>query len=217
MKKGFILLSAFVILQSCGSSSTITGSYLNMAMEPRTYDRAFVMAITENTVARNEVENAFVARAVAAGMTAVRSIDVFPVSFKEKTVAGKEVLDGVIKKSGADIVVTMALVDEKHESRYVGGSTAYNPMAYGYYGGYYPYYSTRGAYMYNPGYYTEEKVYFFETNLYDVASEKLIWSAQSKTVNPTNLKSFAKEHTDALIYKMRKDGLVVHQKEEVKK
>jgi hypothetical protein len=32
--------------------------------------------------------------------------------------------------------------------------------------------------VYTPGYYTFEKVYYLESNFYDLASDKLLWSVQ---------------------------------------
>jgi len=47
-----------------------------------------------------------------------------------------------------------------------------------------------------------------ETNLYDAASEELVWSAQSETYSPIDLPTFAQEFADIIISKMKKDGVI---------
>ena len=47
-----------------------------------------------------------------------------------------------------------------------------------------------------------------ETNIYDVATDELVWSAQSETVNPGSIQQFAKEYPKILIERMISDGLL---------
>jgi hypothetical protein len=62
--------------------------------------------------------------------------------------------------------------------------------------------------MWDPGYYATDKTYFLETNLYDAATEKLVWSAQSETVNPGSIDKFVQDYPKKLIAQMVKDGLL---------
>ena len=96
-----------------------------------------------------------------------------------------EVLE-MIRKNGQDGIITIALLDEKVETRYVPGTT-YSPMRYGgYYGSFGGYYGYYGSTFYDPGYYTTDKSYIVETNLYDTGTETLAWSAQTETFDPSN-------------------------------
>lgn len=199
------------MMASCGPSTKITASFLNPKVAPQPRNSIFIVAMTDRANVRMSVETALAAEAQARGLKVTQSLDVFPSQLGPKATGDadkrKEVMMGLIKKSGADLVLTIALVDERHETRYVQG-TGYSPMSYGYYGGYYPYYAARGSYIYEPGYYTEDKSYFYETNLYDASSQQLIWSAQSTTINPSDLKKVTKEYTAAIISRMKKDGLI---------
>ena len=208
MRKLWAIISLALLIQSCGSSTSVTASYLNPKVKPQPREKVFVIALTDRTPVRQSLESAMASEARKRGLEAVESLEVFPVQFTENKVPSKEALKEVIEKSGADILITFALIDERHDTRYVQGSGSYAPSAYGFYGGYYPYYSARASYMYQPGYYTEDKRYFFETNLYDINTEELIWSAQSTSVNPSGLDKFTKEHTAAIISRMKKDGLI---------
>lgn len=56
--------------------------------------------------------------------------------------------------------------------------------------------------------YTEGKVYFIETNLYDAETEKLIWSAQSESYDPSDLKDFAEDFADLIVGRLVGNGLI---------
>ncbi|WP_315822938.1 hypothetical protein [Paraflavitalea speifideaquila] len=62
--------------------------------------------------------------------------------------------------------------------------------------------------MWDPGYYTTDKTYFMETNLYDASNEKLIWSAQSETMNPGSIDNFVRDYPKKLVEQLVKDGLL---------
>ena len=62
--------------------------------------------------------------------------------------------------------------------------------------------------VYSPGYYDQTKIYYIETNLYNAKTEELIWTAQSRTYDPTSINSFLKGYVDAIYDRMVKDGLL---------
>jgi hypothetical protein len=99
--------------------------------------------------------------------------------------------------------MTVALVDKTSETRYVPGTATYMPYgSYGYgWGGYYGY----GMSTYNPGYYTTDKTYFVESHIFDVESEKMIWSAQSEAYNPSSISKFSRDYTTVLADRISKD------------
>ena len=109
-----------------------------------------------------------------------------------------------MKQLGCDAILTVGLVDKTSETRYVPGTVSYSPyMGYGYgFGGYYGY---MGPTMYNPGYYTTDKTYFMEANVFDASNEKLIWSAQSEAYDPTSISKFSRDYTTILMDKISSD------------
>jgi hypothetical protein len=66
--------------------------------------------------------------------------------------------------------------------------------------------------VYSPGYYTTDKTYYLESNLYDVATEKLLWSVQSETINPGKAEEVAQDYTNMLLDALDKNGLLRKQK-----
>lgn len=72
---------------------------------------------------------------------------------------------------------------------------------FGYYSNWYPTVST-------PGYYTAEKSYFIESNLYDATSEEIMWSVQSQVFNPSSLQKFSRSYMTALVKQLESEKLL---------
>src|SRR4030095_17201404 len=97
----------------------------------------------------------------------------------------------------------------EEEVRYVPGSTAYSVMPYySYYGNYTGYYSHYTQTVSDPSYYAAEKDYFIQSNLYDAASEEIMWSVQSEVYSPSTLEKFSKSYTAGLLRKLEKDKML---------
>ena len=116
----------------------------------------------------------------------------------------KDVVLSKIRSANCDGILTIALVNKETETRYVQGSGPVGP----YYGSYGMYYGYGYGSFYSPGYYTNDKIYYIQTNIFDVQSEKLVWSAKSKTYNPSSLDDFLKGYEAAISEQIIKDGLV---------
>ncbi len=209
MKKNnfILLLSLFVIVISCSPSVKILGSWSSPSKPAEGYKSVFVTALTENLLARNAVEKDLVELIQSKGITASSSFEVIPPGFKAKE-ADRDAIVAKIKELGNESILTIALLDQTNETRYVPGTTMYAPMGYGYHGRFWGYYNYYNPVMYDPGYYTTDKNYYLEANLYDAATEELVWSSQSETTNPSSLEIFSKTFAQAIVQQMRKDGFI---------
>lgn len=168
-----------------------------------------VTALTGKTTARQTVENDLALELQKNGYRTLKSIDVIPPTFTEGKEPNKEALLDKINGTDVDAILTVALVDKDTETRYVPGNYAYAPATrFGYYGRFWGYYTNWYPMLFDPGYYTEDKVYFLETNLYDADTEELLWSAQSETYNPSGLSDFSKDFSSTIFAKMKKDGVL---------
>ncbi|WP_419700931.1 hypothetical protein [Mucilaginibacter sp. NFX135] len=203
----FLLLAG--LLTACGTTTMITGSWRKDNATANGYQNIFVAAMTSNIPVKQAVENGLEQQLREKGLTIEKSVDVFPPSFSTQTGAKRELVLSKIQKTGADGILTIALLRKETESRYIPGGAYYNPgLRFGYYHRFWNYYSNWSPYIYAPGYYDQQKVYYLETNLYDAKTEELIWAAQSKTYDPTNLDSFLKGYIKAIETQMIKDGLI---------
>jgi hypothetical protein len=204
----YLLLSLFVVT-ACGTSTSITGSYKDSAAPKETYNKVFVVAISDRAAARQTVEKNLAQLMASRGAATVKSSDALPPNFRSgDATKDKNLLLSKINETNCDGILTVSLIRQDNETRYVPGTTNYYPMGAGYYGGFGSYYAYGYSNYYSPGYYTDDKIYYLEANLYDAASEKLVWSAQSKTYNPTSLDDFLEGYTKALAEQMNKDGIM---------
>ncbi|WP_299703492.1 hypothetical protein [uncultured Pontibacter sp.] len=198
-----------IVLSGCASSTQILGSWKSPEIAAQNYQRIVVAALTDNVLARQEVEDDLQAQLRLRGIEATRSIDLFPPSAASKTGPDVNLLLDRIKENGHDAILTAALVDEQTETRYVPGNMGYRPMTrFGWYGNFRGYYNFWYPTLYQPGYYTEEKIYYLETNLYDTNSEQLVWSAQSKSYSPSSLRRAAAKFAEITVQKMTEDNVL---------
>jgi PBP1b-binding outer membrane lipoprotein LpoB len=213
MKPITYLLLVLVFLSACSPSVVVTSSWKNAEMlnspTKKTYKTIFISALTGTVSIKSTVEIAFATAIEKKGYKTIKGQDMFAPGLKNNPDTEESALKK-IKEAGSDGIFTIALVDKESETRYVPGSVGYSPYPmHGYYGSYWGYHGYYGAAMYSsPGYYTTDKTYFIESNLYDVDTGKIVWSSQSKTVNPSDLTSFSEKYTDAIIKQLEDDGLL---------
>lgn len=211
MKKLAIIIISALWFSGCKPSTEITGSWKNSdaTASAREINTILVTAMTERTAARQRVENDLAASLEKKGYKTIKSMDVLPPTFTAGQMPDRQELLSKISDSGADAILTVALIDKETESHYVPGSYGYAPLPrFGYYGTFWGYYNTWYPTLYSQGYYEEDKVYFIETNLYDAKTEELLWSAQSETYNPKSLPDFAKEFSKVVVSRMEKESLL---------
>jgi hypothetical protein len=209
MRKNIVSLSILFIsvISGCSSSQKITGSWSDpeaKSMGP--HAKAFVIVMTQNKDANYYIESQMVKTLIGRGFKAVKSNDIYPPGFNVTTDFTKEQLTESIKKTGCDAVLTLALLDSKKVETYNPG-TSYYPMGYSYYGNFYGYYNHYYPQVYSPGYYSIDKTFYLETNLYDLASGKLLWSVQSEARNPDNLEEWFQKYSSTLINHLQSKGL----------
>ncbi len=211
MKSIYISILCFCIVflvSSCAPTTSITGSWKNKSMDSsKVYKSIFIAALVANMPAKAAIEDAFYEHAMQSGVKATRSYEIFTPKATSEAPTDKNEIMEKIKATGSDAIFTVAIKDVQDQTRYVPGSaTYYGAPSYGYYNNFYGYYNN---YYYaetaTEGYYTSDKVYFMECNIYDAATEELIWSAQSQTTNPSKLSSAAKEYASRVVYQLRKD------------
>ena len=136
-----LLLVAAVSLGACSTTTRITGSWKDPAVDASTGESKSVLIVplSRNIELRTKLEDALAAKAAEQNIEAVKSSDIFTPDFFQ-VLPGREELLGQIKQTGVDAILTVSLIDTESETRYVRGSTHYAPMpVYSWYGGFYTY------------------------------------------------------------------------------
>jgi hypothetical protein len=205
--KIFSLLLFVFIMYGCGPSQKITGSWASPeAKSFGPYTKVFVMVLSQNKTGNYNIESQMAKILISKGFKVVKSNDIYPPSFSATQDFTKEQLAESIGKTGCDAILMLALLDSKEVETYNPG-TVYAPVNYGYYGGYYSYYNHYYPQVYSPGYYSVDKTYYLEANMYDLKADKLVWSIQSEARNPKDLSSWFKDYSVMLMNHLKSKGL----------
>jgi hypothetical protein len=163
---------------SCSASTQLTQRWSDTAYQGQPGQKMMVIALTQNE--RNQLlwEGAF--------SSALQKDGVQPLAGSQYLPKGAEAdepgMKQLIQDSGANLVAVTRLLAVDKEHQYVPGTTYYTP-APGYYG-MYGYYHSSYAVVHNPGYIQENTIVKLETNVYDVATQRLVWSGVTETLNP---------------------------------
>jgi len=210
-----LVLSLVII--SCGSSIKTTASWINKEKTTTPPKSVFIMAFTDNIEARAYLENDLAAAAQKKGLKTYKSVDVVgPVEMKYIAPV-KDVFIKKVEALNCETIFTVALIDATSETKYVGGSTVvYSPYpygpyhgtggysahgAYGGFGGYYDYAVTT---MSSAGYYKTEKKYFLEAKMFDLKTEELLLSIQTRADDPEGIEKSSKAYTTAVMDEIKK-------------
>ncbi len=204
MKKLLLICLPVVVFVTGCSNSKVTSSWV----DPNTkgpLKKIMVVALLNNPdrPLKQQMEDQLAQELTAQGITATTAYhDLGPKSLagmKENQVINQ------LKNSGIDGVITIVLLNKNKEKNYVPGNVRYEPQTvYVRRSRFYGYYSTYYDRIYTPGYYETNTNYFFETNLYDVSRNKLLYSAQSESFDPSSVESMANNQSKVIIKDMKK-------------
>lgn len=208
-QKTAICFAIAVTLGACSTPTMVSSSWRKPNATANDFHNIFIAALTKEVSTKESVESGLQSLLQQKGLTVEKSVDVFPTTFSSQQGPQRELVMSQIQKTNADGILTIALLRRETESHWVQGSGYWNPgLRYGYYNRFWSYYNNWYPTLYSPGYYDQTKVYYIETNLYNAKTEELIWTAQTKTYDPTNTESFLKGYVNAIYDRMVKDGLV---------
>lgn len=203
------ILALALLLYSCVSSTQLTGSWKSPEAIGKNYDNIVVAALTDNVLARQKVETDMQTQLMQHDIKATKSIDIFPPTIGSEKGPDVNLLLEKMRGNDYDAVLTVALVDKKTQTRFVPGTVDYRPVTrFAWYGNFRGYYTYWYPILYDPGYYTEDKIYYLETNLYDVENDELLWSAQSRSYSPGSLRKAAEKLAEITVNKLAQDNLI---------
>jgi len=178
-------------------------------IQGKAFSKIFIVAMSADVEVRQTVESDLAAVATSRGHQVVKSIDMIPVVLSDPKLPTKDEVVAKVKESGCDAVFVAAVLKKEEDIRYTPGTTAYSVAPYysyaGTYTGYYTYWYPSVS---TASYYDHEKTYFMQSNLYDVASEEIMWSVQSKIFSPASIKKFSQAYTSTLIKQLEKAKLI---------
>jgi hypothetical protein len=156
----------------------------------------FVLALsTRDLTARRVLEDVMVAKLAANGVEAIPAWQSLP-------------NEGPVTEGALMAAVTTSRADGMLMVRLLGVDTQLTvwppPVGAGPRVGWYGYYS--GWYAYPQV--TQTQTAVVETTLFDVRSQRIVWSATSETMNPTSMQKDAPGFADVILAGLRRDGML---------
>lgn len=203
--KLFLSALSVVLVAGCSPSTQLVKTWsdpsLNAATVPA-YNKVLVIAQLKDDSSRRIAEDKLVASSPAGNFIA--SYNYLKPDQKDQNLVVGELL-----KDGIEGIILMRLTDISKTTDYVQGTAYYGGWGYGrgFYGGYGGW-GYGGSYYATPGYYEENKTYYVETNIYDVKSNKLLWSGTTSTLNPTKANETMDDIILALKTELNNKGLI---------
>lgn len=198
---------AVILLMSC-SSSKITSSWKAPDAVPGTYGKILVLGMIadKDRAIQEQMEAHFAGDLKNLGYNAVTSLQVFgPKAFDGMTEA--EAVQS-LKASGIEAIITIVLLDKQKEMKYVPGQIHYSPYSY-YYNHFWGYRTAMYNRISEPGYYVTDTYYFWESNVYDMKTQSLVYSVQTKSFDPMSTEAMAHEYGKMIVQKMVKENILV--------
>ena len=170
--KLLLLCCIFLLTTSCATTKVISTQKENSQTEK--FTTIFVFGLAKQPVYRSLLERQLVNFFKDAGVKAHTTYDLFPdIGSIDKTAAA-----AVIKNKGGDGVIVVRLIGKKEETLilhgktvWVGGGAVHDS------GGWFSYYETVSG----PDFVVDQKIAMVETVIFNVDTEKRVWSAMTKT------------------------------------
>ena len=201
-------LTALFMLSACASNhnTDVTSSARVKGPAPGDHvNKIMVIALVNDKSIRNALEARVVSALQERKVEASPSLPVLGENYGEGKARSEMAAD--IASRGYEAALVITLVDVKEEMHYTQGGMNYAPdiAVQGAMGQ--TYYVRQNA-VYEPGYFSNDKKFFLESNLYRLQPEAILWSAKSTTVNPADIEAGTAGVADAVVSRMAKDDMI---------
>lgn len=193
---GCLAIFSLFVFASC-ATTTLTAVWKGESYKGPVKKMA-VIGVSKKPVIRNLFEDECVRELRARGTDAVASYTFLPFD----QLANKETVQSKIRELGADAVLMTRLVDTKSVQTYIPGQVYVMPSYYYGWGGYY------GNVFATPGHTVQDEYAYLETNVYDVKTEQLIWSARSETWMADSDQETIKSFIGVIIARLSADKII---------
>ena len=203
---GTAVVSIF-FLSACATTK-LTEEWKDKSYTKGPLKSVMVLGVTENLKTRKMFEDAFAKQFENRSVKAIASLDAIPQDVKlslDNVESHKEIIKAAAAKHGMEtiLVTHLAGVDTK-EVYYPGSHDPYSPGI----GDFGSFYAEAFTATYTPGRYAQNKYIRLANNLYDVEREKLIWFAQSQTVDPKSVNEMIGALGKMVMKSLEKNGLI---------
>ena len=197
-----ILAAALSIQLGCLGSVQLTSVWTDPGYTGQPKDNILVVALAHKHQVRASFEYQLAHEFESRGVRAMASVDGIP----RDEQLDKQTFARYFGDENIDAVLVTSLVNADTVDQYTPGATYAMPV--GYYSTWHGYYGAVYSVHHEPGYWTTNTNFVLESNLYDVATEKLLWRGLSKAVNPEDAMEVIVDLSKILVSRLDKDGVV---------
>lgn len=209
-------LATLLLIYSCSPSSHITSTWKADDVIPKQYGRVMVLGIIRDADRniRIQMENYLVEDLKALGYNAFSAYQEYgPKMFQDMT--EKEANEKLATDS-VNAVLTVVLLDKQKEKYYVPARVVFSPYVR-YHNNVWGYYYSMSSRIGEPYYYQVTTKYFWESNFYDLAKNKLLYSVQTQSFEPSSANALAHEYGQKIIQSMGRNKVLQNQNEKALK
>jgi hypothetical protein len=217
MKK-HLLFVLLILVSACSPATKITRSWTSADKSQYGYNNLYVAVVISDISKRQIMEDDIQSKLTRLGISSTTSNSTIQPSFWMSTDLDKNSMMNVVYQSEKDAIMTVTLIDVQNEQRYIpgammmGGPMMMGPGGWGMGGNFGGHWGMNHGMMMTPGHIVNDRKYFIEINIYDTKSELLVWSAQSKTLNPASMEKFSSEFAQVVLERMLEEGVITNQK-----
>jgi len=194
---GYLFSFAFLII-ACAGGTDLTQKQVDDAYKGKPVSDILVIAITGNEHNRRSFEKKFVARLKSVGVDAISSEEAIPMPADLEL--KKETILTAVNQYENDAVIITHLIGKEEKDVYTRGGSGHR--------GYFGFYRSRYSYAHDPGYSSTSTTVRLETNLYDVKTEKLIWSGKSDSWSRDSKDQIINDVIKAVINDLQNNKLI---------
>ena len=202
MKKIKIIIPVVMLLMVGCSSSKITTFWKEKNTAPQYFNKIMVIGVMreQDRAMQEKMENHIIGDLNDIGYTALSSLKEYgPNAFKKGDTAAALIK---LKESNVDAVLTVVLLDKEKEQQYIAANYRNRYSGYRY---------EMYQRIFEPGYYVTNTKYFWESNLYNVKTKKLIYSVQTESFNPDDAETLAHQYGKLIVKNMVKEQILKNQ------
>ena len=190
-------LVCLALLAACAPTTEVLNSWADPSAGQVRFKKMLNVCACKDEAMRRTVEDQLTKRIT--GSTSSYTI------LSQEDLQDRESAKAKVKAGGYDGAVVMVLVSVDRTQTYVPGSAYAVPAPYtSMYGGWGYGWST----YYDPGYVDTDQLVDFNTNVYRVQDEKLLWASRTQTTDPTSVGSMVDEIISANISEMKKQKVL---------
>lgn len=198
--KWFVCAMFSSILMIACAGTKLTHTWVDEARRGKPVSNILVIGVTykEKEEVRRSFEDRFVSQLKAAGIQSISSGDA--ISIPTDLQLKKEEILKAVQEFNNDAVIITHLIGKEEKDVYTRSDR--RPRSY------YSYYGWAYDYAHSPGYSSTKTTVRLATNLYDVKTEKLIWSGKSETLAPDSVNQVIDDVINVVIKDLQKNNLL---------